>query len=61
MSEIILCVVIAVQAVFHYVERRDLYNRIMSRDYTEYKRAKPPGVHPQTAHERALRKWKGDE
>lgn len=61
MSEIILCVVIAVQAVLHYVERKDLYNRIMCRDFAEYQRGKPPDAQVRTAHERALEKWRGKD
>lgn len=38
-----LIVYIALSEYLHYVERKDLYDRIMAKDYTEYKtRDKPP-------------------
>lgn len=36
-----LAVIIIVQLICHAIERRNLYNRIMAKDLTEYKGAKP--------------------
>jgi hypothetical protein len=65
MFEIILIAVIILQAIIHYIERRDMLNRIMSKSLTEYKQSdKKPPKHIPTAHERVLHKWRnkaGDE
>ena len=58
MIQVILCVVIILQAIFHYIERRDLYNRIMSRSLTEYKQDTTPPKQTQSAHDRVLNKWR---
>lgn len=52
--------VIAVQAILHYIERRELYNRIMSRDLTEYREKRPSRAAP-SAHERILKRWRGKD
>ena len=40
---ILLGVYLGIKEYLHYVERKDLYNRIMAKDYTEYKsRGDPP-------------------
>lgn len=57
----VLCGVIVVQHILHCYERRDLYNRIMSKNLTEYK-GNVPG-YQMSAHERVLKRWrrkKGD-
>ncbi len=59
-TEIILCAVIAAQAILHYIERDKLCNRIMSRNLNEYK-AKEPTQHYKSAHERVLKKWRGSD
>ena len=51
-----LIAVILVQAVTHHLERRDLYNRIMSKTFSEYKGGKPKGV--ESAHKRAINAWR---
>jgi hypothetical protein len=65
MFEIILIAVIILQTVFHFIERRDMYNRLMSRNLTEYKQGgEPPNIHIPSAHSRVLNKWRnkaGDE
>ena len=58
--EIILCAVIVIQSILHYVEREKLCDRIMSRNLNEYK-AKEPTQHYQSAHYRVLRKWRGSD
>lgn len=55
----ILCGIIILQAIAHHFERRDLYNRIMSKNLTEYKSGKPPSV--VSAHDRVLNKWRGKD
>ena len=56
-----LCGIIALQQVVHSVERRDLYNRIMSRDLAEYK-GESPGYQV-SAHKKVLNRWRkrGDD
>ena len=65
MVDIILVAVILIQALLHYSERRDLYDRLMSRDITEYKNSgNPPPKAIPSAHDRVLNKWRnkgGDE
>ena len=58
MVEIILCVVIILQAIFHYLERRDMCNRLMSKSLTEYKQGRTPPTHIPSAHDRVLQKWR---
>lgn len=58
MVEIILCVVIVLQAIFHYLERRDMCNRLMSKSLTEYKQGRTPPTHIPSAHDRVLQKWR---
>lgn len=38
----LLLVIIVIIEIMHFIERRDLYNRIMSKDLTEYKQDKKP-------------------
>lgn len=59
-SEIILIAIIILQAIFHYFERRDMYNRLMSRDLRDYKQSdkSPPKMHIPSGHDRVLRKWR---
>lgn len=57
-SEIILTGIIIVQAVLHYTERKDLYNRIMSKDYTEYSSQNhSPDAAPKSKHRRIAERW----
>ena len=61
MLEIILILVIIIQSLIHYLERRDMYNRLMSKDFTEYKQGglpPPPPKHIPSAHDRTLEKWR---
>ena len=65
MKDLILSVVIILQSLLHYRERRDLYNRLMSKDLTDYNQSKnlPPKPIP-SAHDRVLKRWRnkvGDE
>ena len=57
--EIILTVVIFLLIICQHFERKDLLDRMMSRDLNEYKGEKPQ--HILTAHERALKKWRGGD
>ena len=65
MMEIILVVVIIIQSIIHFIERWDMYNRLMSKDLSDYKQGdKKPPKHIPSAHELTLRKWRnkaGDE
>jgi hypothetical protein len=59
--DIILLAVIIMQYTLHYFERRDMYNRLMSRDLRDYKQGtsqKPPEKHIPSAHERVLKNWR---
>ena len=58
MIEILLIVVIILQATLHFYERRDMYNRLMSKNLTEYKKSGTPPVHTPSAHDRVLAKWR---
>lgn len=59
MLNVILSTIIVLQAVIHYIERRDMLNRIMSNSLTEYKQSgSPPPKHIPSAHNRILNKWR---
>lgn len=56
---IILIAVIAIQTITHFIERRDMYNRLMSKSFSEYNKGKvPPPKHIPSAHEQTLKKWR---
>lgn len=65
MTDIILVAVILTQSLLHYAERRDMYDRLMSKNLTDYKQGNnPPSKHIPSAHDRILKKWRnkaGDE
>lgn len=48
--------VIILQSILHHFERKDLYNRIMSKNLAEYKGGAPHS--PKSAHARAIKKWR---
>lgn len=52
----ILCGIIVLQELLHRFERRDLYNRIMSKTFTEYKNLGQNYV--QSAHKKVLKRWR---
>lgn len=63
-KDIILIAIILLQSILHYCERRDLYNRLMSKSLSEYKQSGTPPKHIPSAHDRILNKWRnkvGDE
>ena len=51
-----LCGIILFQQIIHHCERKDLYNRIMSKNLTEYK-GDSPGYQV-SAHRRVLNRWR---
>lgn len=51
-----LCGIIVIQQIIHHIERKDLYNRIMSKNLTEYK-GESPGYQV-SAHKRVLNRWR---
>ena len=56
---IFLFLVIVVQNIIHHIERRDMYNRLMSKDLKEYKQSStPPTNNIPSAHDRVLKNWK---
>lgn len=55
----ILCGVIVLQSIIHHFERKDLYNRIMSKNLTEYKGEKC--ISAKSAHDRVLKRWRGKD
>lgn len=58
-TEIILIAVIILQAFFHYLERRDMYNRLMSKNLTDYKQGGTPAPkHIPSAHDTVLKNWR---
>ena len=56
---IILIAVIILQSIFHYIERRDMMNRFMSKSFAEYKTIdnNPPNNIP-SAHSKVLNRWR---
>ena len=56
---IILCGVIVVQSILHYIERGKLQDRIMSRNLAEFKHSddKAP-ISPKSAHRRVITNWR---
>ena len=59
MLEFILIAVIVLQSIIHFIERRDMCNRLMSKNLTEYKQSdKKPPQHIPSAHDRVLNKWR---
>ena len=55
----ILCGVIVFQSIIYHFERKDLYNRIMSKNLTEYKGDKCHSV--KSAHDRIIKRWRGKD
>lgn len=55
----ILCGVIVLQSIIHHFERKDLYNRIMSKNLAEYKGKKCISV--KSAHDRVINRWRGKD
>lgn len=53
----ILCGVIILQSIIHAAERKDLYNRIMSKNLAEYKGEMPRRT--RSTHERLIQQWRG--
>lgn len=51
--------VILVLIIVHRFERKDLYNRIMSKNLTEYKGEKR--ISAKSAHDRVLKRWRGED
>lgn len=58
MLNILLIAVIIIQAFLHFLERRDMYNRLMSKNLTEYKQSGSPPKHIPSAHSRILNDWR---
>jgi hypothetical protein len=59
--EIILASVIVLQAALHFIERRDLYNRIMSKSLNEYKDKGAKVMSAKSAHDRVIARWRGKD
>ena len=59
--EIVLCAVIILQSILHYIERDKLQDRIMSRNLNEYKAKDEPKRQIQSAHDKVLRRWRGSD
>lgn len=55
----ILCLIVIIQSIIHHIERKDLYNRIMSKNLTEYKGEKRMSL--RSAHSRIVNKWRGKD
>ena len=60
MLYIILVAVVALQSIIHFIERRDMMNRLMSKSFTEYKNADniPPYKNIPSAHSKVLNRWR---
>ncbi len=55
----ILCGIIALLLIIHHFERKDLYNRVMSKNLTEYKGEKCRSA--KSAHDRVIKRWRGKD
>ena len=57
---VILIAVIILQSIFHYIERRDMMNRFMSKSFAEYKTKdnNPPYNNIPSAHSKVLNRWR---
>lgn len=53
-----LCAVIAIMSVLHYIERQKLQDRIMSRNLNEYKQRDEPVKPHESAHNRVIKNWR---
>ncbi|MCK9477990.1 MAG: hypothetical protein M0R40_00625 [Firmicutes bacterium] len=54
----VLSVIIIIQAILHWFERKDLYNRLMCRNMSEYKTINEPVSKSISAHQRVIEKWR---
>jgi len=54
----ILCIILIAELAIHHFERRDLYNRIMSKDMKEYRKPKTKPQKLKSAHKAALDRWR---
>lgn len=59
MTTYFLCGIIVLQSVIHHLERKDLYNRIMSKNLAEYKGDRC--IFAKSAHDRVLKRWRGKD
>lgn len=59
MISYILCGIVILQSIIHHFERKDLYNRIMSKNLMEYKGEKC--ISAKSAHDRVLNRWRGTD
>lgn len=56
----ILAGIIVMQTIVHYIERREMTDRLMSRSLSEYK-SEPVRESFKSAHEKILKQWRGEE
>ena len=57
----VICALLALQIVLFYMERKDLYHRLQSKDLRDYQSSKwkPPDQKKHiSAHKRTLERWK---
>lgn len=57
---IFCCVIVFIETV-HLIERRDLYNRIMSGSLPEYRSGKKKTEHIKSRHDVVVDKWRKGE
>lgn len=58
---IILIAFIIFQSIIHFIERKDLYKRIMCRDLREYESSSVKQKSVVSAHKRVLDNWRKSE
>lgn len=58
-THLIYLIIILILITVQHFERKDLYNRIMSKNFTEYKGEKHQSF--KSAHDRVLEKWRGKD
>ncbi len=56
----VLAFIILFQTIVHFIERRELADRLMSRDLTEFKN-EPIKSKYKSAHDKTIKKWRGEE
>lgn len=56
---LILTAIVIIQQALHFIERRDMYDRLMAKNLSEYQKPKiPPSQHIPSAHSKVLARWK---
>jgi hypothetical protein len=60
-KEVLYCLIILTMVISHRIERKDLYNRIMSRDIKEYKSEPIKAQDRKSRADESIKKWQNKE